>query len=74
MEVYGYPPVFPDESGFSSVTVNKEDELLKDKSKGKKVISQFFFIDVSECNFFFQFYILIFTLFIINQILFMFVE
>lgn len=41
MEVYGYPPVFPDEADLSTVAVNKEDELFKDKSKGKKVQAHF---------------------------------
>ncbi len=37
MEMFGYPPVFPDEEIVFTVTVNNEDELLKDKSRGKKV-------------------------------------
>lgn len=37
IEIFGYPPKFPDEGIVYTVTISKEDNLLKDKSKGKKV-------------------------------------
>lgn len=36
METYGYPPVFPQETGDAVVKEEKSD-VPKDKSKGKKV-------------------------------------
>lgn len=34
LELYGYPPKFPEEI---ETVEEKEDDVLKDKSKGKKV-------------------------------------
>jgi len=34
IEIYGYPPKFPEEI---EIVEEKEDDVLKDKSKGKKV-------------------------------------
>lgn len=36
MEMYGYPPKFPDDKAVSPV-VPVDDDIIKDKSKGKKV-------------------------------------
>lgn len=35
MEIYGYPPKFPEE--IESTVEEKENDVPKDKSKGKKV-------------------------------------
>lgn len=43
METFGYPPQFPaDDVNPSGATESKEDLLIKDKSKGKKVCFSFY--------------------------------
>lgn len=37
MEMYGYPPKFPDDSLTSKIVPVEDDNIIKDKSKGKKV-------------------------------------
>lgn len=38
METFGFPPKFPEAIDISEAVVDKDDNLTKDKSKGKKVI------------------------------------
>lgn len=37
MELFGYPPKFPEAVDPAEAAVDKDDNLTKDKSKGKKV-------------------------------------
>lgn len=48
MEMYGYPPKFPAEIDLAQAVTDKDDNLTKDKSKGKKVSKYFHNIEEKE--------------------------
>jgi hypothetical protein len=51
MEDYGYPPVFPEEKVICQPSEQNRDEpVVIDKSKGKKVIQTFFELQFHALN------------------------